>query len=525
MDKKQEQNNKLIKSTSAIGRRQLLAGMGALAGAGLGASLASASSSQQSIIQSSELRSWDITTDVLVAGSGAAGVSAAIEAKTKDVDVLLIESLPKLGGSSAMSGGVVYAGGGTSLQRALKIEDSSEAMYDFIVSGSKHPQLDKIQLYCESSPAHFDWLVAQGVPYKESFTKAKGLPFGDESLYYSGNELAWPSREHSRPAPRGHVPGVPGMNGGRSLMEALLARLPALGVKVRRGLSGQRLVVESDGRVVGMVVQSSQGRLNIRARRGIVLACGGFIHNRDMLQRYAPELFDCSVPWGNAGDLGAGINMGIAAGAEALRMHHGFAVVPIYPPENVLSGIVVNASGQRFISEESYHGVLGDAIAFHQQGKAWLITDSQSSYAMAQDNFPLVARSSTVGDLAEQVGFPQGALQHTVAYYNRFAENGVDPLFQKSTDFLRPLQGGPYSAWDLSVDQAFFPAHTFGGLHTDIDGQVINSFGEAIPGLYAAGRTVAGLPTAPYIASGLSVGDCTFFGRRAGLAAAQEAVQ
>ncbi|WP_116364810.1 FAD-dependent oxidoreductase [Parahaliea mediterranea] len=510
------------KGATAIGRRRVLQGLAGAAGLGVAAGSAAA----PALLSRSEIKSWDVTTDVLVAGSGSAGVSAALEARRAGVEVLLIESLPKLGGSSAMSGGVVYAGGGTALQRALGVEDSAEAMYNFIVSaGTLHPQLDKIQLYCEGSPAHFDWLVAQGVPYQEKMTKAKGLPFGDESLYYSGNELAWPAVDAARPAPRGHVPGVSGMNGGRTLMEALLARLAESGVATRAGVSGRQLVVESDGRIAGMVVQDDAGRFQrIRARRGVVLACGGFIHNREMLRRYAPQLYDCSVPWGNAGDLGAGINMGIAAGAEALRMHQGFAIAPMYPPENVLSGIVVNQFGQRFISEESYHGVLGDAIAFHQQGRAYLITDDDSAYKMHQDNFPLVAESATIGDLAALAGFPQGALQHTVAYYNRFASVGRDPLFHKSHHYLRPLQGPPYRVWDLSVNRAFFPAHTFGGLHTDVDGRVINSFGEAIPGLYAAGRTVAGLPTAPYIASGLSVGDCTFFGRRAGRSVARQEV-
>mgnify|MGYP000288006347 CR=1 FL=1 len=86
--------------------------------------------------------------------------------------------------------------------------------------------------------------------------------------------------------------------------------------------------------------------------------------------------------------------------------------------------------------------------------------------------------------------------------------------------YLWLLQGAPYKAWDLSVADAFFPALTFGGLHTNLDGQVLSSFGDIIPGLYAAGRNTAGIPTAPYIASGLSVGDCTFFGRRAGRAVA-----
>ncbi len=504
-----------------LGRRQLLAGLGA---AGLGAVGLGATDAGAAVLASSVSR-WDLTVDVLVAGSGAAGVSAALEARAAGAEVLLLESLPRFGGSSAMSGGVVYAGGGTSLQRALHVEDSVEAMYAFIVAGSSpHASRDKIQLYCEESPSHFDWLLRQGINYTQKFTEAKGLPFGDESLYYSGNELAWPARDSALPAPRGHVPGVPGMNGGRSLMQALLARLRESGATLRARADSRQLVVESDGRVAGVIVSTPEGTQHIRALRGVVLACGGFIHNREMLQRHAPQLYDCSVPWGNAGDLGQGIVMGAAVGGETLRMHQGFAIVPMYPPENVLAGIVVNQSGQRFIAEDSYHGVMGDAIAYHQQGKAWLITDSQSSYAMPQDNFPLVAQSSSVGDLAARVGFPQGALQHTVAYYNRFAASGRDPLFQKGVAYVRPLQGPPYKAWDLSVDRAFFPAHTFGGLHTDIDGRVISVEGDAVPGLYAAGRTTAGLPTAPYIASGLSVGDCTFFGRRAGRAAATEGV-
>ena len=498
---------------AGISRRSLLAGLGATAAATVASGTAA--------LPRSAVKSWDMTTDVLVAGSGAAGVSAAIEARQAGASVLLVESLPRFGGSSAMSGGVVYAGGGTALQQALKIQDSAEAMYHLIAgAGGKHPELDKIQLYCEQSAAHFDWLVAQGVPYNDKLATAKGLPMGDESLYFSGTELAWPARELARPAPRGHVPGVPGMNGGRRLMQALLPRAEALGVSLRANVAAHRLVTESDGRIAGVLVSIEGEPRTIAVNRGLVLACGGFIHNREMLQRYAPELYDCSVPWGNAGDLGDGINMGIAVGGAALRMHQGFAIAPLYPPENVLSGIVVNTSGQRFISEESYHGVLGDAIAYHQQGRAWLITDQGSSYRTHQDNFLPVAQGNSIGDIAGQLDFPQGALQHTVAYYNRHAGNGDDPLFRKSQPYLRPLQGPPYRAWDLSVANAFFPAHTFGGLHTTTDGQVINSFGNAIPGLYAAGRTSAGLPTAPYIASGLSVGDCTFFGRRAGLAAA-----
>ncbi len=476
----------------------------------------------QAALSAREVSSWDLTTDVLIAGSGAAGISAALAARAADAEVLVLEALPRFGGSSGMSGGVVYAGGGTALQRALNVEDGPEDMYAFLVgAGAPHPQLDKIEFYCVDSVEHFDWLVAQGVPYGEKLTLAKGLPMGDESLYYSGNELAWPARDMARPAPRGHVPGVKGMTGGRTLMAALLASARNAGVGMQSRSAGERLILESDGSVAGMRVDMNGEQRNIRARKGVVLASGGFIHNPEMLRRYAPELSDCSVPWGNAGDLGAGIAMGIAAGAASLRMHHGFAIAPVYPPEHVLSGIIVNAQAQRFVAEDSYHGVLGHHIAYHQGGKAWLITDDESNFGFHQDNFVQVAEANTIGDLAVAAGFPQSALQHTVAYYNRFAASARDPLFHKSEAFLRPVQGPPYRAWNLSVDKAFFPAHTFGGLQTTVDSEVVNGFGEVIPGLYAAGRTSAGLPMAPYIASGLSVGDCTYFGRRAGRHAAE----
>ena len=103
-----------------------------------------------------------------------------------------------------------------------------------------------------------------------------------------------------------------------------------------------------------------------------------------------------------------------------------------------------------------------------------------------------LAEASTIGDIAATLNFPKGALQQTVAYYNLHAANGEDPMFRKSRAYLRPLQGPPFKAWDLSATQAFFPAHTFGGLHTTVDGQVLNSFGEMIPGLYAAGRDETG---------------------------------
>ena len=510
-------NNK--PTAQGISRRDVLTGVAA-------ASLATAlpvGASARVATPAASIKQWDMTTDVLVAGSGATGISAAIDARRAGAEVLVLESLNKFGGSSALSGGVIYAGGGTALQKALGFDDSVEAMYHYIVhAGRKHPHLDKIQLYCEQSVAHFDWLVENGVPFNKLFSAGKGLGFDEASLYYSGSEEAWPWRDAYPPAPRGHVPWEKGHQGGRKLMRSLLASANQLGVKMLKRAPGERLIVESDGRVSGMIASINGERKVIRAKRGVVLGCGGFIHNREMVKLYAPELYDCSVPWANAGDMGIGILMGMGAGAAAVRMDQGFAIGPIYPPENTIAGIAVNRNGQRFTTEEGYHAVMGNDVTYKQNGVAFFVCDRDSDRPPGSDNQPLVAEANTIAELEEKAGFPAGTLQMTVDYYNRHAEKGEDPMFHKSKKYLSPIDKPPFKVYDLSVDKTMYSSHTFGGLNTTPSAQALNIYGEPIPGLYAAGRNSSGLPTSPYIASGISVGDCTFFGRQAGRHAAQD---
>jgi len=278
----------------------------------------------------------------------------------------------------------------------------------------------------------------------------------------------------------------------------------------------KRLVQASDGRVLGVMLEENGKPVYCRARRGVVLAAGGFVHNRDMVKLFAPELYDLSVPWGSAGDQGLGILMGMGAGAAAIRMNQALIVIPLYPPANVLKGIVVNAHGQRFAPEESYYCMLGHETAMHQRGQAYLITDADSAYAAEDYRVPEIARADSLATIEEQLKIPRGALLATVNYYNEHAREGEDPLFQKHPRYVAPLQKPPFRAYDMNVQKAFYPHLTFGGLHTRVNGQVVGIWGDDIPGLYAAGRTASGLPSAPYIASGISVGDATFFGRQAG---------
>ncbi|TGD72067.1 FAD-dependent oxidoreductase [Mangrovimicrobium sediminis] len=491
-----------------IGRRQLLAGMGALAAAASAPVMARA-------------QGWDLAADVVVLGAGAAGCCAAIEAAQSGASVLLLEHLAQAGGASGLGPGVIYAGGGTALQRALGVADDTDAMFAFLSrAGGPNPPLDKLRLYCEESPAHFDWLVAQGVTYREALSEARGTPADSASLFFSGAERDWPARDFAAPAPRGHVPGLSGTTGGAALMRALLRRVAELGVDLRTSMRGERLVMLSDGRVGGVAVSAASGLLHVQARRGVVLSCGGFIQERAMVRRYAPRLHECATPWGGAGDLGMGINMAVAAGAAAPRMDEGAAMSRLDASGAALAGLLVNAAGQRFIAEDSWEGLIGHAITYEQRGRAWLVTDQAGALPETQQDFELAARSNTIGGIEEALGLPRGALQQSVAYYNRYAGRGEDPQFRKSRAFLRPVQGPPYSAWAVSGERAFFPAFTLGGVATGLSGEVLDAYGEAMPGLYAAGRNASGMVSAPLLASGLSLGDATFFGRRAGRAAA-----
>jgi len=499
-------------------RRRFLQNLGLAAA---GASVAIGASAAQPLPRR-EVTQWDAQTDVLVMGSGAGGISAAIEARRHGAQVLVLEKFQLPGGSSSLSGGVCYLGGGTPLQKALGFEDSVENMFNYLIAASgPYASQDKIQLYCENSLGHFQWLLDNGVKYAQRFSQEKELSHAEDSLYFSGNERVYPYCDIARPVPRGHVPPAHNQTGGRELMKCLIASAKALGADIKTNVSCERLIQEADGSVAGVQIEENGVRRNIRARRGVVLAAGGFIHNPDMLQRYAPELAKCRPHWGRAGDLGMGILMGMGAGASTLRMHHGFAVLPLYPPENVLAGIVVNRRGQRFVPEDSYYGVLGHETLFHQGGKGYLIVDADSDYPGPDYRVVVAQQADSVAELERKLQMPEGALVQTVEYYNRFAKKNQDPLLRKNEHYLGQLLKAPFKAYDLGTDKAFYAVHTFGGLQTTLDAQVVHAYGEPIPGLYAAGRTSAGLPVAPYHASGLSIGDCTFFGRRAGAHAAQ----
>ena len=461
------------------------------------------------------VESWDREVDVVVVGFGAAGASVALEAKTAGAEALVLERMSGGGGTSALSTGQIYLGGGTPIQTACGFEDSAEEMYKYLMAacgpGEDEP---KIRLFCDGSVEHFDWLVAQGVPFKESYYGEGSYTPTDDCLSYSGSELAHPYKDIAKPAPRGHTVQGDGIECGGVLMRALIASVAAAGIPVQEDTLCDTLVVDDNRRVVGVVAKCDQKEQLILARRGVVLAAGGFINNREMVARYAPLLAKCRFRAASDGDDGRGIRMGMGAGTAAIRMDVGCVVLPFTVPKVLLKGIMVNSQGMRFINEDVYQTVVGEAALLREQGKAWLICDVET-FERPFAPTDIAAVEETVEDLERAVGFPTGSLQQTMKFYNEHAANGHDPLFRKSADYLKPLDKAPFAALDFTAEKSLYTVFTLGGLHTDVDGRALSPDGDPIAGLYAAGRTTSGVAAQGY-SSGLSLADGTFFGRRAG---------
>jgi succinate dehydrogenase/fumarate reductase flavoprotein subunit len=466
-----------------------------------------------------EVSRWDRDTEVLIVGFGAAGACAAVEAASAGAEVLVLERASGGGGTSALSSGQLYLGGGTPIQAACGFEDSPEEMYKYLAAScGPGPDEAKIRRYCEESVGHFHWLVSCGVPFKESFYGEGSWTPTDDCLSYSGSELAHPFVAMARPAPRGHTVRGEGIECGGVLMRHLVAAAHAAGAEVQEDTLCETLVLDDDGRVAGAVVRVEGRERCLRARRAVILTAGGFINNRDMVTRYAPLLLRCRFRAGSDGDDGRGIRMGIGAGGAAIRMHAACVILPFPVPKVLVKGILVNRRGMRFINEDSYQTNVGERALAYENGEVFLVCDVET-FARPFAPTEIAAVEDTIEALEAALGLPPASLQETVAWYNRHAARGEDPLFHKAAQYLQPLAIPPFAALDFTAERALYTAFTLGGLHTNTDGQVLTPDGDVVAGLYAAGRTTSGLAAQGY-SSGLSLADATFFGRLAGRHAA-----
>lgn len=526
---------------------------------------------------------WDRQCDVLVIGLGAAGAATAITAREAGLDVQVADRFG-MGGATAKSGGIIYAGGGTPHQQKAGYQDTPEAMFNYLrLEVEDAVSESTLRRFCEDSRDLLGWLESLGAEYASDDNPPKtSYPPPKSYLYFSGNEPIAPFSDAAPPAPRGHRTKTRGgpLGTGRELFRHLRARVDKLGIPVLAPAAARRLIVDASGAVLGAEIwQLEPGSkaerryrrlirlaeklhnvaapmsdrlraralgielaeampLRIRAARGVALTTGGFIFNRDMVQIHAPKYAE-NMRLGATGCDGSGIRLGQSAGGQAARMHKASSWRFINPPNAWAQGVVVGAEGERFCNEESYGARLGVAMCESHNGRAWLILDAVlRKKALRQclsgglwvfQKLPALAlmlafprRARSVSGLAHRLGIAVEPLNATIYRYNLSAAGECEDALEKSNANIQPLATAPYYGLDISATNPLFPcpAITLGGLRVDEASGAV---------LDESGQPIAGLYAAGRAAvgiasnnyiSGLSLADCLWSGRRAATAIA-----
>jgi 3-oxo-5alpha-steroid 4-dehydrogenase len=534
------------------------------------------------VIADSAAVKWADSADVVVVGFGAAGASAALQAREIGADVLVVDRFGG-GGATAVSGGVLYAGGGTPYQIEAGFNDTVEDMFNYLKVETQGVIKDStLRRFCEDSVANLEWVHQHGAQYSSALCKDKTVyPPEGKFLYYAGNEQLPRNVPIARPAPRGHRTVGKGVFCGAYLFDAFRKSATKAGVRLLPHAPVTRLVTDQLGNVLGVEVkqlengtpayekhvkatkrahllrfvppsliklnrklvameQSEGTRTLIRARGGVVLSAGGFAFNPQMVERYAPAYKD-TFPVGSGGCDGSGIRLGQSVGGVARHMDSIAATRAIAPPSEFVQGIIVDDDAKRFVEEDAYAGSLGRKIAEHGSRRTWLIVDERMRAAAIKVarrfepgwlvlNFPVLRTlvmnckgGKDATHLARRIGLNPSALDLAVRTYNEGVDRQEDP-FGKNPYYLKKLSGKLY-AIDISSGNKHTTCMiiTMGGLAVDEDtGQVMRGGSAPIRGLYAAGRSAVGIPSNFYV-SGTSLADCVFSGRRAGADAAAQA--
>jgi flavocytochrome c len=461
--------------------------------------------------------------DVVVIGSGAAGLAAALTAAEAGASVLVAEAEDVVGGSSRLSSGMLM-GAGTTLQKAAGIEDSPELLYREYMQFNQwavDAALAK-KLAVESGPT-IEWLVEMGVKFHDT-------------LSYGGEE--------SRP--RNHLP----VETGAGVVEALRQAVVQAGVEIALRQRVDRLLVE-DGRVVGVAVGPDELRAG-----AVVIATGGFGANPDKLQQHYPAAA-AAGDWvwymGASGARGDALDLAGQVSAEVTGHNRGLTFLTpnfVRSYEATLPGwlLLVNAEGRRFCDETVAYGLL-DRLVRLQGGRAYVIFDEASrqaapagqpaAYRQSNPSMPgrrspnwndeMVAemadkgglvRAGTIIDVATGLGLPVDVVEGTVRRYNGLVAAGEDRDYLKESRFLRPIATPPFYGAELRPATI---ALTSVGLRIDVDARVLSEQGDVVPNLFAAGECTGGVLGDVYLGSGNSYSNCLVFGRTAGRSAARAA--
>lgn len=452
---------------------------------------------------------WDMTTDIVIVGAGGAGLAAAAQAGLLGVKCIVLEKEPVVGGSSVICGGK-WAVSGSELQIKQGVKDSEELFVkDMMDCGMQKNDLEVVKAYVKENNETWKWVHTVG--------KIEPL-----ALNMAGGQSV----------PRSLVvkPG--------QVIEFLRKTATDKGAQIMTRVKAERLLWDNKSNRICGVKASRRGKtITIRALKGVVLAAGGFSRNPQMLKKYAPQLENAAVIAG-LGTQGDGILMAQAYGADMIdtnyiKATYGFAptATTIAQKSNsqYMGAIAINKLGKRFGNESVSYKLFADWAFAQPEGKSWLILDDEIRRDAAkknptQDGYlwnPIdkgekpdyVSIGNTIEEAAQKAGLDPKAVAETVKRYNGFVDSGKDEDFGRQglaagKSKLKKIEKAPFF---------IFPATgamiaTYCGVRINPKAQVIDVFGDVIPGLWAAGEMTGGVHGAAYM-NGTAFSKAMAFGR------------
>ena len=537
--------------------------------------------------------------DVIVLGAGAAGLTAALAAHEAGASVAVLEKAAVVGGTTAMSGGVVWVPDSAPMREA-GLEDDRGAARRYIArlaEGRGDEAL--IDRYLESAPqmvdfvhTHTDVRFTSLATYPDYHPEFPGGAAGGRSLdneLFDPAELGeWAGRLRRNPV-NGRSPitireavawkvfarpmsipfktvvgraraGI--VHGGAALAGRLLRACLDRDILPRLGTPARELITDARGRVVGVVAEDPDGRrLTVRARRGVILATGGFEWDEGLVRRFLRGV--PTHPTSAPSCTGDGLRMAMRLGADLGNMSEAWWCPAVEVPGErydarpmsraefaarcLPHSLIVNRAGRRFVNEAcNYNDVVRpmfdfDPVRFERPNlPCWLIVDQRfmERYILvtAVPGRPApdwIARADSARQLAAQLGVDPDGLEATLARFNRFADQGRDDDFQRGESAFERFYGDPDQRPNPNLGRLAEPPFyavelkpgtigTKGGPRVDGDGRVLHVDGHAIAGLYAAGNVMASVMGPGYPGAGSTIGVAMTWGWLAARHAASE---
>jgi urocanate reductase len=484
--------------------KEAVEGSLAAAGVTLVASMAKGS------IQAEDRFASEQNFDVVVIGSGGAGFSAAITAKNAGANVVIIEKMPTVGGNSLITGGQMNVPGNW-VQQKMGIEDSIELFVkDTLKGGDNLGDPEMVQILAEQALPAAEWLRDY---IKVDFYPNQLFQFGGHSVKRAL-------------IPRNHT--------GAEWISKFMAKTDELQIPIHTRTRAKALIKDQSGRVIGVEAEKNGQKIVYNAKRGVVMATGGFGANVAMRTKYVPEL-DSRYGTTNArGITGDGIVMAEKLNAKTHNMdsiqtypicHVDTGVISLIADSRFFGAIVVNKEGHRFVEELERRDVISRAILAQTNQQAYVlwggeIEDIAGVVEVHKDEFGelnrkgMMYKADSIEVLADKFGVDKKALMAQVDRVNEFAKAGDDKEFHHRGG-LKTIMKPPF--YMLVAKPSVH--HTMGGLITDTHTRVLDTQGKVISGLFAAGE-VTGMTHGSNRLGGNAITDITVFGRIAGQEAA-----